>query len=91
MAFLRRWLMRMTAAGWPARRSDARALLSLDDRLLADIGLRRAELAAVVSCQLAFDQLTVHGPIGSNDRRHSRSEPTAGPPLLATERWEVAL
>jgi hypothetical protein len=62
----------------PARRLQACALLSLDDRTLADIGLRRAEVAAVVSGQLPPCQLTAHGPMGPGEGRPLPRE--ASPP-----------
>jgi uncharacterized protein YjiS (DUF1127 family) len=87
MAFLRRWLMRM--AGRPGRGAGMGGLLSLDDRLLADIGLRRAELAAVASGLLPLDQLALQGPLDPGDGRSPRA-PAALAPSPAPERWDAA-
>ncbi len=89
MMFVRQWLARLTAWRRPARRRGVRALLSLDDRMLADIGLRRTELAAVASGQLPLEQLTVRGPIGSNDGQPPPFVP-APAPSPAPEHWDAA-
>src|SRR4029453_16630770 len=59
MMSFRRWLAR-----W---RGDVLALLSLDDRRLADIGLRRAEVAAVANGQLPLGQLTGRRSVSATD------------------------
>jgi uncharacterized protein YjiS (DUF1127 family) len=68
MMSFRRWLARLHGSGRPARRADVGALLGLDDRMLADIGLRRAEVAAVANGQLPLSQLTDRGLSGPIDR-----------------------
>ena len=95
MALVRGWLTRLTARRRAARRADVRALLSLDDRMLADIGLRRTEVAVVASGQLPLDQLTLEGPIGPNDRRppplEAAPDLTPAPDLPpAPEHWDEA-
>ncbi len=87
MRFLRRWLARMRGVGRPARGPDVRALLGLDDRILADIGLRRAEVAAAASGQLPLSQLTVHGP---SDGLPLPTGPTAPAELPESEPWGAA-
>jgi Domain of unknown function (DUF1127) len=87
MTFLRRWLARMSGDGRAARRPDVRALLGLDDRILADIGLRRAEVAAAASGQLPLSQLAVHGP---SDGQPLPTEPTAPAALSEPEPWGAA-
>ena len=89
MGFVRRWLTGMIAKRRRAGRVDVRTLLSLDDRTLADIGVRRVELAAVANGHLPLDQLTVQGPIGPTE-----GQPPAADPIPPTppqpERWDEA-
>jgi uncharacterized protein YjiS (DUF1127 family) len=77
MMSFRRWLARLRGSGRPGRRADVRALLSLDDRMLADIGLRRAEVAAVANGQLPLGQLTGRRSVSATDRQRRPSGPTA--------------
>ncbi len=87
MTFLRRWLAKLRGVGRPARCPDVGALLGLDDRILADIGLRRAEVAAAASGQLPLSQLTVHRP---GDGLPLPTGPTPPLELLETEPWGAA-
>ena len=74
------------------RGSDLHALLSLDDRILADIGLRRAEVAAAANGQLLLSQVTLRGE-GGRERPSARGERArrAGRPISPEpERWDAA-
>jgi Domain of unknown function (DUF1127) len=74
-----------------SQRGDLHALLSLDDRTLADIGLRRAEVAAAASGQVPLSQLTLRGQVGPSDAQpvpSGRVAPAVDRSEL--ERWGVA-
>jgi uncharacterized protein YjiS (DUF1127 family) len=58
------------------RRSDLRGLRSLDDRLLADIGVRRSDVEAVLYGQMPIDQLRRRDePIVASAARRPAGEP----------------
>ncbi len=93
MTWIRQLLSRSDRSRRPirGRRGDLHALLSLDDRILADIGLRRAEVAAAASGQLLLSQVTLRGQVGRSEAQLVAGEgaaPAADCPQ--PERWDAA-
>ncbi len=92
MTWIRQGLSRWGRGRRPmaGRRGDLHALLSLDDRLLADIGLRRAEVQAVASGQVPLSQLSLRGQVGPSVARPVPSERSEAGDHPESERWDAA-
>ena len=89
MTWIRQLLGRSGSGRPPVRgqRRQLHALLSLDDRILADIGVRRAELAAVASGQVPLSQLTLRGQAGRTEARLAARERSAAGDRPQPEAW----
>jgi len=82
MALFRRWLAWMSGPGRRTRRANVRALLSLDERMLADIGLRPADVRSVVHGGVSEARLADRGGRWAPASGEIVIEARRRPPLL---------